>query len=72
MNYDSTVDLTTLVLRRGDEGAKCHRLDASTAVYFRDPDGHLIEHITMLDKEPRPDLGVVSWSEWLVQSKLSF
>ena len=72
MNYDSTGDLTTLVLRRGDEGAKCDRLDASTALYFRDPDGHLIEYITMLDKEPRPDLGVVSWFEWLVQSKLSF
>lgn len=44
----------------------------AAALYFRDPDGHLIEYITMLDKEPRPDLGVVSWSEWLVQSKLSF
>lgn len=44
----------------------------AAALYFRDPDGHLIEYITMLDKEPRPDLGVVSWSEGLVQSKLSF
>ena len=44
----------------------------AAALYFRDPDGHLIEYITMLDKEPRPDLGVVSWFEWLVQSKLSF
>ena len=41
----------------------------AAALYFRDPDGHLIEYLTMLDKEPRPDLGIVSWSEWLAQSK---
>jgi lactoylglutathione lyase len=41
----------------------------AAALYFRDPDGHLIEYLTMLDKEPRSDLGIVSWSEWLVQSK---
>ena len=38
----------------------------AAAVYFRDPDGHLIEYLTMLnDKERRPDLGIISWSEWL-------
>jgi lactoylglutathione lyase len=36
----------------------------AAAVYFRDPDGHLLELIAMLDAGPRPDLGVVSWSEW--------
>jgi lactoylglutathione lyase len=36
----------------------------AAAVYFRDPDGHLLEYLTMLDEEPRPDLGIVSWSEW--------
>ena len=35
----------------------------AAAVYFRDPDGHLLEYLTMLDEEPRPDLGIVSWSE---------
>jgi len=36
----------------------------AASVYFRDPDGHLLEFIAMLDDSPRPDLGVVSWSEW--------
>ena len=38
----------------------------AAAIYFRDPDGHLIEYLTMLkEKEPRHDIGVIGWSEWL-------
>jgi lactoylglutathione lyase len=33
-------------------------------VYFRDPDGHLLEYLAMLEHAPRPDLGILSWSEW--------
>ena len=36
----------------------------AAAVYFYDPDGHLIEYLAMLDEPPRPDAGIVSWSEW--------
>lgn len=36
----------------------------AAAIYFRDPDGHLLEFIAMLDASPRPDLGVVRWHEW--------
>lgn len=36
----------------------------AAAVYFRDPDGHQLEYLAMLDEQPRPDLGVVTWSEW--------
>ena len=36
----------------------------AAAVYFRDPDGHLIEYLAMLDEPPRPESGIVSWSEW--------
>jgi lactoylglutathione lyase len=36
----------------------------AAAVYFRDPDGHLLEYLAMLDEPPRPDLGIVSWSQW--------
>jgi lactoylglutathione lyase len=36
----------------------------AAAVYFRDPDGHLLEYIAMLPHEPRPDLGVVPWRTW--------
>ncbi|CAN5418966.1 hypothetical protein BH18THE2_BH18THE2_17180 [soil metagenome] len=28
----------------------------SASIYFRDPDNHLIEYLTMLDHKPRPDL----------------
>jgi lactoylglutathione lyase len=37
----------------------------AAAVYFRDPDGHLLEYLAMLDEEPRPDAGIVSWSQWV-------
>jgi lactoylglutathione lyase len=36
----------------------------AASVYFDDPDGHSLEFICMLDEVARPDLGVVSWSEW--------
>jgi lactoylglutathione lyase len=36
----------------------------AASVYFRDPDGHLLEYLAMLDAAPRPDLGILSWSEW--------
>jgi lactoylglutathione lyase len=40
------------------------------AIYFRDPDGHLIEYLTMPDgKERRPDLGIVSWSDWIANNR---
>ena len=41
----------------------------AAAVYFRDPDGHLLEYIAMLPHDPRPDCGVVPWRTWeLLQS----
>lgn len=36
----------------------------AAAVYFRDPDGHLLEYLTMLDEEPDADAGIVAWSQW--------
>ena len=36
----------------------------AAAVYFRDPDGHLLEYIAILPHEPRPDCGVVPWRTW--------
>jgi lactoylglutathione lyase len=40
----------------------------AAATYFSDPDNHLIEYLTMLDHNPRADLGIISWSEWLEKS----
>jgi len=39
----------------------------AAAVYFRDPDGHLLEYLAMLEDDPRPDIGIIPWSEWLVR-----
>ena len=36
----------------------------AASVYFRDPDGHLLEYIAMLESEPRLDDTVVKWSAW--------
>jgi lactoylglutathione lyase len=36
----------------------------AAAVYFRDPDGHLLEYLAMLDSPPDPERRILSWSEW--------
>jgi catechol-2,3-dioxygenase len=36
----------------------------AAALYFDDPDGNLLEFIAMLPDEPRPELGILRWSEW--------
>lgn len=37
----------------------------AASIYFHDPDGNLLELISMLPEEPRPELGVVTWSRWI-------
>ena len=36
----------------------------AAAVYFRDPDGHMLEYVAILDEPARPDAGIVTWSDW--------
>jgi lactoylglutathione lyase len=36
----------------------------AAAVYFRDPDGHMLEYLAMLEEPARPDAGIVTWSDW--------
>jgi lactoylglutathione lyase len=36
----------------------------AASIYFRDPDGHLLEYIAMLADPPRPEDGVVAWHQW--------
>lgn len=36
----------------------------AAAIYFRDPDGHLLEYLAMLDEQPDLRRSVVTWSEW--------
>jgi lactoylglutathione lyase len=37
----------------------------AATLYFRDPDGHQLEYLAMLDEPPRAELGIIPWSEWL-------
>src|SRR6476646_8659468 len=39
----------------------------AAAVYFRDPDGHMLEYLAMLDEPARADVGIVPWSVWTAQ-----
>ena len=36
----------------------------AASLYFRDPDGNLLELLSMLPDAPQPDLGVISWRRW--------
>jgi lactoylglutathione lyase len=36
----------------------------AASLFFRDPDGHLLEYLTMLDEDPRPSVGVIPYSKW--------
>ena len=36
----------------------------AASLYFRDPDGNMLEFISMLSGSPQPELGVISWSRW--------
>ena len=36
----------------------------AASIFFRDPDGHLLEYIAMLPHEPRPEYGIVPWRMW--------
>jgi lactoylglutathione lyase len=37
----------------------------AVAVFFRDPDGHLVEYIAMLPQEPRAEYGIMPWRMWV-------
>jgi lactoylglutathione lyase len=41
----------------------------AAAVFLRDPDGHLLEYLAMLDEVPRPERGIVPWSQWQASSE---
>jgi len=41
----------------------------AAAVYFRDPDGHLLEYLAMLDGPPDPEGRILPWSEWQLLSR---
>jgi lactoylglutathione lyase len=36
----------------------------AASLYFHDPDGNLLEFLTMLPDASRPELGVIGWNRW--------
>lgn len=38
----------------------------AVSIYFKDPDNHELEFIAMLEGEPKPELGILSYEEWLI------
>jgi lactoylglutathione lyase len=36
----------------------------AASLFFHDPDGNLVEFLSMLPDAPQSDLGVVGWSRW--------
>ena len=41
----------------------------AVAIYFNDPDGNVLEFIAVLEGKSRPELGVISYEEWLKVEK---
>ncbi len=35
------------------------------SIYFNDPDGHYLEFISILEGKSRPELGVISYEDWM-------
>jgi lactoylglutathione lyase len=40
----------------------------AASLYFHDPDGNLLEFLSMLPDAPQPELGVVGWSRWTTRN----
>ena len=40
----------------------------AASLYFHDPDGNLLEFLSMLPEAPQPELGVVAWKVWTLRA----
>ena len=52
-------------LKDGTERPMVFAWVPAIAIYFNDPDGHALEFIAVLKGDARPELGVISYQEWL-------
>lgn len=41
----------------------------AVAIYFNDPDGHALEFIAILTGEAQPELGVITYENWLLANQ---
>jgi len=58
-------------LKDGSEKPMVFAWMPAIAIYFKDPDGHELEFIAILEGQPRPELGVISFEEWEAQKHKS-
>ena len=54
-------------LKDGNEQPMVFAWMPALAIYFKDPDGNDLEFISILDGEAKPELGVITYDEWLRQ-----
>jgi len=60
------VDLTPYnFLKDGIEAPMVFAWMPALAIYFNDPDGNQLEFIAVLEGERRPELGVLSYADWI-------
>jgi lactoylglutathione lyase len=52
-------------LKDGTERPMVFAWMPAIAIYFNDPDGHILEFISILPGNARPELGVISYEEWM-------
>lgn len=52
-------------LKDGNEKPMVFAWMLALAIYFKDPDGHDLEFIAILEGKSQPELGVVSYEQWL-------
>ncbi len=41
----------------------------AVAIFFRDPDGHSVEFLSMLPGAPRPEIGEIPWPQWQMATR---
>ncbi len=58
-------------LKDGTERPMVFAWMPAIAIYFNDPDGHVLEFIAVLEGEGKPELGVISYEEWLKMNSAS-
>lgn len=66
VDYLKTRDLTPYnFLKDGIEAPMVFAWMPALAIYFNDPDGNQLEFIAVLEGASRPELGVLSYADWI-------
>ncbi|WP_199139237.1 VOC family protein [Pedobacter sp. ASV12] len=55
-------------LKNGSDEPMVFAWMPAIAIYFNDPDGNSLEFIAILEGEAKPELGVVSYEQWMAQT----